>query len=121
MRIMRRFPREFPLVQEYVQAVVFPHELASGEENADFFVELKGGDSYSFLACTPDYAKCYMERENERSFISPGLLLVRDIAIDSLLSAVEECLATGELTRIGVLQIDERAANSVESTLARSV
>jgi hypothetical protein len=120
MQSISSFPPGYPLVDQCVRAIVLPHNLSEDLEavgvaseqcpatdsgNADFFVETKGGETYSFLACMPDFVECYMERENERSFVSPGLLLVRDISLESILAAVEDCLQQGALERLGVLQV----------------
>ena len=121
MRMITSFPATYPLIRRHVRAIILLHALTASEEttdqiqqhgdidyrNADFFVELKHGEVYSFFACTPEYAKYYMEREGERAFISPGLFLVRDVLVASVLAAVEACIEDGMLEQLGVLQSEE--------------
>ncbi|MBV9789385.1 MAG: hypothetical protein JOZ51_14470 [Chloroflexi bacterium] len=84
-------------------------EIPLTQDNEDFFVRLKNGPNYAFTACTPENILHVMQRDNLKSFISPGLVIVRSLEVESILDAVEACLrltlANGEsLDHYGVRQ-----------------
>lgn len=78
--------------------------------NFDFCVTLTDSRSYGFVASTPEFIREYMERENEDSFLAPGLVIVRHVDETSVIDAVETWLELGlhsqpGLEHYGVLQI----------------
>lgn len=84
-------------------------ELPLAQGNEDIFVRLKNGLDYAFTACTPENILHIMQRDDLKSFISPGLVIVRSLDMESILDAVEACLrltlAHGEpLDHYGVRQ-----------------
>src|SRR4051812_45191691 len=92
------FPSEYALTNELVEAIYGYSALSKEEEtddiswqidyrNIDFFVRLKDSHTYSFTAFTPEFVIDYIERENERSFVAPGLILVRDVNRECLIGA----------------------------------
>lgn len=93
----------------YAKAVVFPHDISEDDGNADFFITLKDGSTYSFTAFTPENMRAYMQQEQTNFFMAPGMIIVHTINAVCILEAVEECLkraVTGNnpLTHYGVLQ-----------------
>jgi hypothetical protein len=82
--------------------------------NEDIFVRLKDGRTYAFTAFTPDSMKEFMEQDGKFCFISPGMIVVRQMSDEALCEAIEECLRYEQdgsypLDHFGVLQrcIDE--------------
>lgn len=124
MKDIYTFPPQYQRINEQVKAIHLPHALSKDEEDptipsellasdeyrlADFLVSLKNGKAYSFLAATPDFIKQTMADENAKSFLSPGLVLVSEISVESILSVVEHWLALAAnnyipLEHFGVLQ-----------------
>jgi hypothetical protein len=109
MKTLKEFPPEYQYVNFYVDRIDIPNLYFGTRGNDDFFVHLKDGNSYSFTAFTPDNIKQLMEQDNLKSFISPGLVLVQNINLESILDAIEECLKLSKhnksgLDRFGVLQ-----------------
>ncbi len=124
MKDISSFPTQYKRINERVKAIHLPHALSKAEEDpavpselissdeyrvADFLVSLKNGRAYSFLAATPDFIKETMSAENAKSFVSPGLIPLSEITLESILDAVEHWLALSEnnyipLEHFGVLQ-----------------
>jgi hypothetical protein len=125
VRTIVDFPPSYPLVNRFVAEIALPSALSAAEadesldpelvplidyRNTDFFVRLKTGATYLFVACTPDFAADHMARERENAYIETGLVLVREMTIDCLLAAIEACLFIGEVDRFGVRQQDIEGA-----------
>lgn len=77
--------------------------------SADVLVNLKDDDSYSFTAFTPDNIKYLMGREGLKSFVSPRLVVVREIQIECILDCIDTYLGLvsgGALSKgsVGILQ-----------------
>ena len=111
------FPIQYPLTNEHVQEIEIvgyltqedaeadpdydPH-LHQEYRNFDFFVRLRDSRSYAFVASIPEYIREYMERENEDSFLSPGLVVIRRINETSVIDAVESWLRQGLNSQLGL-------------------
>jgi hypothetical protein len=129
MIVLDTFPDRYPRLQHYVMTIeVVAHRatdelseqaqdlirdlniLPFGEAgNEDVFVRLKNGRTYAFTVFTPDSVKEYMERDGTLSFISPGMIVVRQMSDEALCEAIEECLRFEQdgsypLDHFGVLQ-----------------
>jgi hypothetical protein len=77
--------------------------------NEDVFVRLKDGRTFAFTAFTPDDMKELMDQDGTLSFISPGMIVVRQMSEEALCEAIEECLkfesdGSHPLDHFGVLQ-----------------
>jgi hypothetical protein len=124
MTTITEFPPKYPLTREHVIEIEIIGHLTREEweadpyydpdmspcfDNFDFFVRLKDGRVYGFEASLPEFIREYMERENEDSFLSPGLVIIRNLSRESMMDAVERVLHQGlgfgyELEHYGVLQ-----------------
>lgn len=109
MKTIKNFSPEYKNINKYVDSVVIPHLLRESDQNIDLFVNLRDGTSYSFTVSTPDDIKEMMQRDGLYHFISPGLIIVKAINLESILSAIEECLKYVDnksfpLDHFGVLQ-----------------
>ena len=120
MTLITTFPTKYPLTNEYVQEIEIVGYLTQEEaeadpgypplmlqvhqeyRNFDFFVRLRDGRSYAFVASIPEFIREYMERENEDSFLSPGLVIVRRIDETSVMDAVESWLRLGLHSQLGL-------------------
>jgi hypothetical protein len=117
MTLISTFPPKYALTNEYVQEIEIVGYLTEEEpkadpgytslirqeyRNFDFFVRLRVGRSYAFVASTPEFIREYMERENEESFLSPGLVIVRRINETSVIDAVESWLRLGLHSQLGL-------------------
>ena len=73
-----------------------------------FFVRLNDGREFAFTAFTQDNIKHLMQQDDQRCFVSPGLVIVRDIDIESILACIEQCLVLSNnymtLDHFGVMQ-----------------
>lgn len=111
------FPAQYPLANNYVQEIEVygyltqeeaetdPHydpDMPGEFRNFDFVVRLRDGRSYTFVASIPEFIREYMERENEDSFLSPGLVIVRHINETSVIDAVERWLELGLHSTLGL-------------------
>lgn len=87
-RHIRKFPEHLRLVGEQVAEVSFWQPLYEGDEEAfiaerwdltnegfqitydhyDFCVEMKDGRDFVFTACTPEWVRQYLQREDAISF-----------------------------------------------------
>jgi hypothetical protein len=125
MTLITTFPTKYPLTNENVQEIEivgyltqeeaeadpgYPPLIQQEYRNFDFFVRLRDGRSYAFVASIPEFIREYMERENEDSFLSPGLVIIRGINETSVIDAVESWLRLGlhgelGLEHYGCLQI----------------
>lgn len=92
MKSIVEFQDIYRYTKNHVKSIDFPHELSELDGNADFFVNLKNGNSYSFTAFTTDNIKELMHKDDLLCFTAPGLIIVRSITIQAILKAVEECL-----------------------------
>ena len=117
MRIVTSFPEQYALVHQKVAELKLYYPLSEEDDdpdvmvsyeltkngfkvdyrNYDFSVTLRDGRSFIFTACTPDYVRDFMEREGEISFVESGLLLVREVSLETMLDALEKCLEKEEL------------------------
>jgi hypothetical protein len=109
MNDITSFPREYVYLNEYVEKINLPNKNFGDGENDDFFVLLKDGRLYSFTAFTTKNIEEIMERDNLKSFISPGLIIVKTVDIDSIMEGIDECLKQsthkgGRLDHFGILQ-----------------
>lgn len=109
METVEVFPVGYKHLVHYVKNVLIIDDLLGGEGNADVFMRMKNGQSYSFTAFTPDNAKSFMLAENENAFVSPGLILVRQLSLEAILDALDACLDFQNeygipLTHFGILQ-----------------
>jgi hypothetical protein len=109
MQTLTTFPSEYKNINAYVASITFPHDIEKDMGNADVLVNLKDGDSYSFTAFTPDNVKYLMEREGLKSFVSPGLVVVREIQVEFILDCIDRYLdlvSGGALSKgsVGILQ-----------------
>lgn len=103
------FPDECKYLVAWVKNVLVIDDLLGGDGNADVFMRMKDGQSYSFTAFTPDNAKSLMLEGDESALISPGLILVRRMSLEAILEALEACLRFQQeygipLTHFGTLQ-----------------
>lgn len=80
-------------------------DLADG--NLDVWADLKDGRRFGFTVFTPRNVERLMARR--RSFVSPGMLLVRDLTDDAILDAVQEAAALG-IEAFGVQQAGDPQA-----------
>jgi hypothetical protein len=110
------FSAQYPLASNYVQEIEiygyltqeaeadasYDPDLPNEYRNFDFAVRLREGRSYTFVASIPEFIREYMERENEDSFLSPGLVIVRHINERSVIDAVERWLELGLDSRLGL-------------------
>src|SRR3954453_19364619 len=111
------FPARYSLANAYVQEIdihghltpeeaeadpYFDPDLQHKFRNFDFGVKLKDGRSYAFVASIPEFLREYMERENEDSFLSPGLVIIRQINETSVIDAVESWLELGLDSNLGL-------------------
>lgn len=105
MVVMTKFPDEYPLSQQSVTKIEWYGALSKEEPGidpemakfidyrwVDFCVTLNNGDAYVFTAGTPDFIKEVMERENMKSWLEPGCIVVREINQECILDAVETWL-----------------------------
>jgi hypothetical protein len=117
MHTITEFPEQYPLTREHVREIEIVGHLTIEEWEADpeydpelpvsfgdfdFHVTLKNGNAFAFTASLPEFLREYMERENEDSYLSPGLVLIRRLDVASVLHAVEEWLGLGLGTRLGL-------------------
>lgn len=116
-RTITNFPARYPLTNEHVIEIEVVGWLTKEEAEADpnykpqwvhefsdfdFHVRLRDGRVYAFVASTPEFIREYMERESEDSFLSPGLVIVRDISETSFIDAVERWLYLGLGSHLGL-------------------
>jgi hypothetical protein len=126
MPSITEFPQQYPLTREHVREIdiighltreewetdpYYDPDLPVSFGSFDFHVRLKDGRAFGFVASLPESVREYMEKENEDSYLSPGLVLIRRPDIESVLYAVEGWLGLGLGTRLGlehygVLQVD---------------
>ncbi len=62
--------------------------------SCDFYIILKDGSCFGFSACTPEYLRDMMERSGTLSFVEAGLLLVSEMTLEAILTALEEALSS---------------------------
>ena len=58
----------------------------------DLILTMKNGKSYGFMPCTPEYIRDYLDREQERTFVVPGILPVSELTLETILEALEDCI-----------------------------
>jgi hypothetical protein len=76
----------------------------------EFWIVLKDGRTFGFMAATPEYLRDYLDRENLLSFVSLGLLVVSQITEQALLDALENSLS--QATRYEVDSLGYRMSSS---------
>jgi hypothetical protein len=71
------------------------------DDNVDLLLELVDGRRFSFTAFTPqNLARLIQDRQ---SFVSPGLLVVRQLSDEALVDAITDAVEQG-VEQFGVLQ-----------------
>lgn len=73
-------------------------------DNTDVTVHLTDGRSYAFTAYTPLNLMSMMDREEINHFLSPDMLVLREISEQNIRDAVSEMLEDDEIDRYGILQ-----------------
>lgn len=108
MGAITEFSDDYPLIQHDVCKIVWYSTLSKGEDDrnsdperpkrldyrwVDFSVTLKNGDVYHFTAVTPDFIKETMERDDMKSWMEPGCIVLRKINQECIFDAVEKWLS----------------------------
>jgi len=101
---------DYPAILRLVAAIDVPDDLDNLDSNTDFFVRLHDGRSFLFVAITPENLRFLMDRDREKSYLIPGMVIVSAITIDCVLDAVEHWLPPSEadaglIGEFGILQI----------------
>lgn len=74
-------------------------------DNLDIFVSLRNGKTYSFTVFTVSNLVKLMNQNEEKSFVCPDFLIVRELSLDCILDGISTCLELG-IERFGILQKD---------------
>lgn len=106
------FAEHYPRLRRWVASVQVPGGLDDPGGNTDFFVTLRDGSTFSFVAFTPENMRFLIDRDGDKSFLAPGMIVVSAITLDCLLDAIERWLPRDEhgdglLEHFGVLQSDD--------------
>lgn len=104
------FNEQYHEICRHVDTIFIVDEDWLTAGNVDVIVALKYGGTYSFTIFTLDNIRSLMQRDNLRTFLSPGMLIVDAISVDSILEALNErlLLAHGgniSLDHFGIRQI----------------
>jgi hypothetical protein len=112
------FPEKYVLVNRFVDRISCVAEsdellgsLGLTDGNIDFYVYLRTGLSYAFVAATPENARFEMDSQDIRAFVVVGMIIVAAADADSIMEAIEQCLEITQndeypLGRFGCLQIN---------------
>ena len=112
------FPEKYVLVNRFVDRITcvvesdeLPGSLGLLDGNIDFYVYLRTGLSYAFVAATPENARFEMDRQGIRAFVVVGMIIVAAVDSNSIMEAIEQCLEITQndeypLSRFGCLQIN---------------
>ena len=88
-----------------IQSVVIAEKSENPlNDNTDVTVHLTDGRSYAFTAYTPLNLMSMMDQEKIGYFLSPDMLVVREISEANVRDAVQEMLEDEEIERYGILQ-----------------
>lgn len=141
MRTITTFSEQWRLANEQVAEVTLIHALSPADHYAEtltwiaelglnedyraceLWVVMKDGRTFGFLAATPEYLRDYMERENELSFVSLGLLVVRQITEEAIMNAIETSLSEADtygVDSLGYRMSDDSADNQDDSLVSES-
>lgn len=106
------FAEQYPSLRRWVASIQIPGELDDSGGNTDFFVTLRDGRTFLFVAITPENMRFLMDRDGDRSFLAPGMIVASAVNLDCLLDAIEQWLPRDEhdeglLEHFGVLQSDD--------------
>ena len=82
---------------EFLGAVGDPRDAQT-----EIYVTLHSGAIYSFTVYTPTYLARVMDENGWLSFVDVDMLIVRVVSPESVLHALEQCLAMG-IARFGLL------------------
>lgn len=101
---------DYPRIRRSVVAIDVPNNLDNPESNTDFFVRLHDGRTFLFVAITPENLRLLMDRDQEKSYLIPGMVVVSAITIDCILDAIEHWLPSSEsdvglIEEFGILQV----------------
>jgi hypothetical protein len=104
------FPKRFTFINNLVERLELIEKDFDPQGNTDFFVRLNDGREYAFTAFSIKNIEMIMNRDELGCFIVPGLIIVKNLDIDSIFEAVEQCLRLSEnkedrMSHFGVLQI----------------
>ena len=111
-RSIRSFPPEYTYLNDQVDELCLVHYLSISEMDAEdaalalqrnedfsyaeFWIVLKDGRTFGFLAAMPEHLRTHMDREHELSFVSLGLLVVSEVTEKAIMDAVGKCLAKAD-------------------------